>query len=52
LSSTFDGGSLLVPMVDSIDPLGQTDAGLTEDSRPPAPPAPPPAYLIDCAFLT
>jgi len=41
-SSVFDAISLLSP----------AGAGNSSSSRPAAPPPAPPAYLIDCAFLT
>jgi hypothetical protein len=36
----------------AISPLTEVGEAFSYSSRPPAPPPAPPAYLIDCAFLT
>ena len=39
-------------IADAIDPTPTIQSHFVRSARPPAPPPTPPAYLIDCAFLT
>jgi hypothetical protein len=51
-STTIDAASSPAVTEATISPAPQVGSAFANSSRPPAPPPAPPAYLIDCAFLT
>jgi hypothetical protein len=51
-SNTIDAASSPAVTQATISPAPQVGSAFANSSRPPAPPPAPPAYLIDCAFLT
>lgn len=50
--TTFETAAATALVLENLRPTSDVGSKISYSSRPPAPPPAPPAYLIDCAFLT